>query len=263
MNLSCTRSALVLILVLLALGAAACTQSKPNVPTPTLVPLPNETIVLPTNAPLGGGQTPVAPAGNQTPVPSANETIVPPPEDTIVPPPPGNETLVPPPPSGGETAVPPAEPTLMPTPTIAGENQPPPAPPATSEPGSETDGAATGACTNPYTVQAGDWLYKIARQCGISPQALINANPGIDRVVLRAGMKLRIPGGGNVEPQQPPSQPPSEPGACGPTYVVKKGDTLFSIAQRCGSSVGAIMQANNIPAPEYIFPGQVITIPGH
>ena len=44
-------------------------------------------------------------------------------------------------------------------------------------------------------------------------------------------------------------------------YVVQPGDTLFSIAQRLGSSVEAIAAANDIADPSLINPGQKLIIP--
>lgn len=44
-------------------------------------------------------------------------------------------------------------------------------------------------------------------------------------------------------------------------YVVQPGDTLFTIAQRFGSSVEAIVAANNIANPSLINPGQKLVIP--
>lgn len=44
-------------------------------------------------------------------------------------------------------------------------------------------------------------------------------------------------------------------------HVVGWGDTLFSIANRYGVSVNAIMQANNLRNPNFIWVGQSLTIP--
>lgn len=44
-------------------------------------------------------------------------------------------------------------------------------------------------------------------------------------------------------------------------YVVQPGDTLFSIAQRFGTTVQAIALANNISNPNLIVVGQVLIIP--
>lgn len=44
-------------------------------------------------------------------------------------------------------------------------------------------------------------------------------------------------------------------------HVVSWGETLFSIAASHGTTVHAIMQANNLRNPDYIFVGQRLTIP--
>ncbi|MBP1759336.1 MAG: LysM protein,collagen triple helix repeat protein, partial [Firmicutes bacterium] len=45
-------------------------------------------------------------------------------------------------------------------------------------------------------------------------------------------------------------------------YVVKKGDTVWKIAQRYGTTMQAIILANNLRNPDLIYPGQVLFIPG-
>ncbi len=44
-------------------------------------------------------------------------------------------------------------------------------------------------------------------------------------------------------------------------YVVQPGDTLGSIANRFGTTVAALIQINQIPNPNLIFPGQIIFVP--
>ncbi|MCG3141180.1 MAG: hypothetical protein HDKAJFGB_02395 [Anaerolineae bacterium] len=264
----CTKSILLIGFALLVWSAAACTQSKPAVPTPTLIPLDNSPIVAPsgetpgapsggstpidnaTLVPIGGDQTPIAPSGSDaTPVPPPLETLAPNVTPIIV------------------------EPTLFPTPTTVGDTGQPPMQPTPGASGGDTGspagGASGGACSNPYTVQPGEWFYAIARKCGVTPQALLAANPGMNPNVLRPGQTLNIPGGGTTGGAPPATQPtattggtqPPASGACPNPYTVQRGDTLFSIAQKCGTTVAAIQQANGIPAPEYIFPGQQLRIP--
>lgn len=56
-----------------------------------------------------------------------------------------------------------------------------------------------------------------------------------------------------VRAQEPTPEPP--------VYVVQPGDTLFSIAQRFGSTVESIATANNIADPSLISVGQKLVIP--
>lgn len=45
-------------------------------------------------------------------------------------------------------------------------------------------------------------------------------------------------------------------------YVVKKGDSVYKIAQRYGTTMRSIILANNLRNPDLIYPGQVLYIPG-
>lgn len=58
------------------------------------------------------------------------------------------------------------------------------------------------------------------------------------------------------EPTVPPAQLPA-------TYTVTSGDTLISIARKFGLSLASLIRLNpQIPNPNLIYPGQVITISG-
>jgi len=52
------------------------------------------------------------------------------------------------------------------------------------------------------------------------------------------------------------------PPATSQTYTVKAGDTLFSISQRYGVTLAALIQANNEVPPYIFYVGQVLIIPG-
>ncbi len=70
---------------------------------------------------------------------------------------------------------------------------------------------------------------------------------------------------GEGEPQAPEATPTPvatpEPEPTPQSYVVEPGDTLTSIAQRFETTVDEIAQANEIPDPDLIRPGQELTIP--
>jgi LysM repeat protein len=113
------------------------------------------------------------------------------------------------------------------------------------------------APTNPsqYTVKPGDWLYKIARDLGVSPHDLIAANPQINpNAVLQPGTVLNVPGAGA------PGTGGGDSGGA-KTYTVVLGDNLFRIALNHGTTFQILAQMNNIPAPYTVYPGQVINLP--
>ena len=50
---------------------------------------------------------------------------------------------------------------------------------------------------------------------------------------------------------------------CGSSVTVVKGDTLFKVANRCGTTVSALQRANpEIGSGNLIYPGQVLQLPG-
>jgi hypothetical protein len=48
----------------------------------------------------------------------------------------------------------------------------------------------------------------------------------------------------------------------GETYTVQPGDTLWAIAERCGSTVEELARLNELQDPGLIYPGQVLRLPG-
>ena len=45
-------------------------------------------------------------------------------------------------------------------------------------------------------------------------------------------------------------------------HVVRRGETLSSIATRYGTTTQAIVRSNGLPNPNYIYAGQRLVIPG-
>jgi LysM repeat protein len=145
--------------------------------------------------------------------------------------------------SGGGEGLPSATPT---SPIIIATDTPAAPPPAT----------ATPVPVNPsqYTVKPGDWLYKIARDHNVTPQALMAANPQINpNAVLQPGTVLNIPGA--------PGTGGGAGAPAGKTYIVQPGDNLFRIGLANGTTYLILAQLNNIPAPYTVYPGQVINLP--
>lgn len=63
----------------------------------------------------------------------------------------------------------------------------------------------------------------------------------------------------NSESAEPVSSAPASTTG-GSTYTVESGDILFGIAERFGTSVEAIIEANDIVNPNLIFPGTELSV---
>jgi len=99
-----------------------------------------------------------------------------------------------------------------------------------------------------YVAKKGESLYLIARTRGIDIKELAAANPGIKNTsadiqghTVTMPMDARCPNGF--------------------LYTIKAGDTYFLLAQRFGTTVEAIQQANPGVNPNNLQIGQVICIP--
>jgi len=115
---------------------------------------------------------------------------------------------------------------------------------------------AGSSCPNPYTVQQGDWIYQIARNCNVAVSALIAANPGINPNVIKPGQLLNMPGAGAT-----PAPGGAPQAVCVGSHTVVSGDTLYRLAYPCGLTIEQLAAANGIVFPYTIYPGQVINYP--
>ena len=97
-----------------------------------------------------------------------------------------------------------------------------------------------------YTVKAGDTLYSIASKYGLSVEELKRLN-NLTSDILSIGEVL------NVTNNYVPSTPSN-------SYVVKKGDSLYSIARRYNISVDDLKAANN-KTSNLLSIGEVLIIP--
>ncbi len=99
--------------------------------------------------------------------------------------------------------------------------------------------------SNYYTVKSGDSLWSISRKFGITVDELKNAN-NLSSNLLSVGQNLIIPG--------------KEAQATVDEYVVKKGDSLYSIAKKYNTSVDNLKSINNIITDSLAI-GQIIKLP--
>jgi LysM repeat protein len=110
---------------------------------------------------------------------------------------------------------------------------------------------AQSDCQSPVTVVSGDTLFKIAVRCDTTVAALLRANPEIkDRNKISVGQKIVLPGAllpgtGSTD-----------------TYVIKRGDTLTSLARRFNTTLDKLLELNtDITNPSRIYEGQRLQVP--
>lgn len=97
-----------------------------------------------------------------------------------------------------------------------------------------------------YTVNKGDTLHNIAEKFGSSIDAIARANGIVEPDKIYPEQVLRIPifEESNFI-----------------TYTVQPGDTLYTLAEYFGTTVGEIANANELEDPESIAINQVLRIP--
>jgi LysM repeat protein len=118
-----------------------------------------------------------------------------------------------------------------------------------------TSGTAQPATTSgTYIVQRGDTLSSIAYRHGVSVQSLARANNIYNPNLIRSGQRLVIPGAGATAAPSTSSS--------GSVHVVQRGENLFRIALRYGTTVQALASANNLSSTSLIRVGQTLVIPG-
>ena len=111
--------------------------------------------------------------------------------------------------------------------------------------------AAAHAQSREYVVQPGDTLYSVARRHGTSVDVLVQLNGLQDPHRLQVGQRLRLLDASGEVGQ-----------ATGRTHVVQKGDTLWSLARRYGTTPAAIARANGMAEEDTLRLGQVLRVPG-
>jgi LysM repeat protein len=102
-----------------------------------------------------------------------------------------------------------------------------------------------------HVVRWGETLASIAARYGVTVAAIVQTNHLANPNYIYVGQVLTIPG-----------RAPAAVPAAGATYVVQWGDSLAAIAARFGVTVQALMAANGLSNPNFIYAGQVLKIPG-
>ena len=99
--------------------------------------------------------------------------------------------------------------------------------------------------SNTYTVKSGDTLYSIAKKYDITVDELKTTN-NLTSNTLSLGQVLKIPGTSIEQPN---------------THTVSKGESLYSIANKYGTTVSELKSLNNLSTNNLSI-GQVLLLPG-
>jgi len=102
-----------------------------------------------------------------------------------------------------------------------------------------------------HVVRYGQNLASIAAYYGTTVRAIVRANGLRNPNFIYVGQRLRIP-----------TRSTGAAPTWGSVYVVRRGDTLSTIALRLGVSQRALMNANGIRNPNFIWVGQRLRVPG-
>ena len=119
-----------------------------------------------------------------------------------------------------------------------------------------------------YQIKRGDTLYDISRHYGVSVSMIENYNKGINSSVLSVGQKLVIPALKDVPPyagrkttEERPMQNIDNPEKYKGSYIVKSGDTLWSIARMYRTDPYNIAHHNGINVDGVLAIGMILKVP--
>ena len=122
--------------------------------------------------------------------------------------------------------------------------------------------AQSTTATKSYKVQSGDGLIALAKQFGISTQALADLNGIGSTDSLYVGQTLKIPADANTTSSSNSSASRSSSSAVTSNYKVKSGETLIGIANSLGVSAAQVAAVNSsFDERARLQRGQTIKVP--
>jgi LysM repeat protein len=109
-----------------------------------------------------------------------------------------------------------------------------------------------------YTIAAGDSFSSVAGKLGTTTQAIATLNPGTVPTNLQIGQIISVPGERSRRRQQYEAASATQ---CQATYIVQAGDTFYSVALICGSTIAQVEALNPGVNPSTLQVGQAINVP--
>jgi len=116
---------------------------------------------------------------------------------------------------------------------------------------------------NTYVVQKGDNLWDISRSFKTSPLELRKLNYLGNSSRIYVGQVLKLPGSAKGMPKAPQKNYDHEPAGNTGMYLVKKGDTLWDIARKYGTTTATLRRLNGLSRSSRIYIGQELLVVGN
>ena len=118
-----------------------------------------------------------------------------------------------------------------------------------------------------HTVVRGDTVWDLARHYGSTVTAIVDANNLDRRATVHVGDKLVIPGATKATHAKSAStksttKTSTHKATSSAAHTVRSGDTVWDLAVHYGTTVAAIVKANNLGSHAVIHVGDRLTIPG-
>ena len=111
-----------------------------------------------------------------------------------------------------------------------------------------------------HTIHSGDTLLALALHYGIKVEQILASNPGVQDRYLKIGSRLLIPALKDVGPYERPAVSRENLNFDG-THLVKKGETLWSIALGYDVDPETLAEANGMQLTDVLREGKILKTP--
>ena len=102
-----------------------------------------------------------------------------------------------------------------------------------------------------HTMKKGETVYGLSKKYGVAMSVILEYNGISDATKIVVGQKIKIPEIRNLKSDQKATQ----------TYIVQKGDTVYGIAKKFGTTQAEIFSLNGLSAQSVIKVGQKLKVP--